>query len=97
MLEASISSNVLAECDDKLPPTDMQTIDAESRFIHVGDVQLPPDELPEFDEEFYVWKRNYWKHKLAADGIRFVVAPMVDQRRVFLKRNLSGNADVFFQ
>lgn len=34
--------------------------------------------LPEFSEDFYNWKRNYWKDRIG--NIRNVVAPMVDQR-----------------
>ncbi|KAI1713521.1 dihydrouridine synthase (Dus) domain-containing protein [Ditylenchus destructor] len=39
-------------------------------------VHLSP-ELPEFEPEFYEWKRNFWKERMK--NIKHVVAPMVDQ------------------
>lgn len=36
------------------------------------------DELPIFEFDFYQWKKNYWKEKIK--NIKYVVAPMVDQR-----------------
>jgi hypothetical protein len=48
-------------------------------FLHVGKVELPK-ELPEFDEDFYKWKLEYWTHQIHEKNIKNMVAPMVDQR-----------------
>jgi hypothetical protein len=48
-------------------------------LIRIGPIKLSA-ELPTFNDEFYEWKRNYWANKIREDNIRFVVAPMVDQR-----------------
>lgn len=48
-------------------------------LLRVGKIELPT-ELPTFDEEFYRWKREYWANRIKAEGIKFMVAPMVDQR-----------------
>ncbi|KAI6242517.1 TRNA-dihydrouridine(16/17) synthase [NAD(P)(+)]-like [Aphelenchoides fujianensis] len=52
--------------------------DAADGFQHVGPIALPA-ELPEFDEDFLRSKREYWAKRIEAEGLRFVVAPMVDQ------------------
>lgn len=36
----------------------------------------------EISSEFLERKRNFWKEKIKKDGIRNVVAPMVDQRLI---------------
>jgi hypothetical protein len=48
-------------------------------LLHVGKIVLPK-ELPTFDEEFYQWKRDYWAKRIQDEGIKYIVAPMVDQR-----------------
>jgi hypothetical protein len=35
---------------------------------------------PQLDENFLAWKKNFWKEKICKDGIKNVLAPMVDQR-----------------
>jgi hypothetical protein len=50
-------------------------------FLRVGKIVLP-EELPIFDDEFYKWKREYWANQVREKNIKYMVAPMVDQRQV---------------
>ncbi|CAD5208643.1 unnamed protein product [Bursaphelenchus xylophilus] len=50
----------------------------DGEMIIVGKTILNPV-LPEFDESFLQWKKHYWARKLKEDGIKNIVAPMVDQ------------------
>lgn len=62
--------------EDSVSNSEDKKHDAE--IIHVTKSVELSNDLPTFDQEFYQWKKNYWKEKIK--DIKYVVAPMVDQR-----------------
>lgn len=50
----------------------------EDKIIVINKSVVLDSNLPVFDEEFYKWKKDFWKNRIA--NIKNVVAPMVDQR-----------------
>lgn len=51
---------------------------SECELIYITKKISLPNELPTFEPDFYLWKKNFWKVNIK--NIKNIVAPMVDQR-----------------
>lgn len=52
------------------------------KFVLLKFHRVPAELPPQLDANFLAWKKKFWQEKMLKDGIKNVLAPMVDQRFV---------------